>query len=292
MLMKSHDPEKQGTISRKLKSRGLFLYRSRGQNLLMDRSMLEKIVDVVGVSQEDRVVEIGAGLGNLTEVLARRAGLVVALEVDKGLHEILHESVGHLSNVEVMLEDGLHVDYLSFLHRWGHPYRIVANLPFNISTPLLFHLIRQRSAFHSLHLTFQREVANRIIARPPSRDYSVLSVMVQVYMNPRIVLSIPRTCFFPRPKVDATLVRFSIRPDTAVPISNEELFQTVVRAAFAQRRKMLLNALRGAPGLGLSSDQVKEACNIAEIDPRRRGESLDLFEFSLLTEAIEHVLHD
>ncbi|MBW2306729.1 MAG: ribosomal RNA small subunit methyltransferase A [Deltaproteobacteria bacterium] len=290
--MKSRHPEKQRSISGKLKSRGLFLYRSRGQNFLLDRSMLEKIADVVGVSREDRVVEIGAGVGNLTEVLARRAGLVVALEVDKGLHETLRESVGHLPNVEVMFEDGLRVDYFSFLHRWGHPYRIVANLPFSISTPILFHLIRQRGAFHSLHLTFQREVANRIIARPLTRDYSVLSVMVQVFMNPRIVLSIPRTCFFPRPKVDASLVHFSVRREPAVPLPDEKLFQAVVRAAFAQRRKMLLNALRSAPGLELSPAQLREAFNEAQIDPRRRGESLELLEFSVLTEAIGRALNN
>ena len=253
--------------------------------------MLEKIADVVGLGPEDRVVEIGAGVGNLTEVLAARSGRVVAIEADKGLYEILCESVGNLPNVEVLFEDGLKLDYRSFLRRWGHPYRIVANLPFSISTPILFHLIPQRDAFQSLHLTFQREVANRIIAKPATRDYSVLSVMVQVFMDPRIVLSIPSTCFFPRPKVAASLVHFSVRPKPAVPISDEDRFQAVVRAAFGQRRKILLNALRGAAGLRLSSAQAEAACAIAQIDPRRRGESLDLSEFSRLTEAIGRILY-
>lgn len=290
--MKSRPAKNKESISEKLRAHGLFLYRSRGQNFLMDQNMLEKIVDVVGVGPEHRVVEIGAGTGNLTEVLARRAGLVVAIEPDRGLCEILRESVKYLPNVEVLLEDGLKLDYRVFLRRWGHPYRIVANLPFSISTPILFHLIRQRDAFHSLHLTFQREVANRIIAKPATRDYSALSVMAQVYMNPRIVLSIPSTCFFPRPKVSAALVQFSIRQEPVVPISNKEVFQTVVRAAFAQRRKMLRNALRGAAGLRISSSQADAACSIAQIDPQRRGETLDLMEFSRLTAAIDRILRD
>jgi 16S rRNA (adenine1518-N6/adenine1519-N6)-dimethyltransferase len=290
--MKSHPTKNKESISEKLRARSLFLYRSHGQNFLMDQNMLEKILNVVGVGPEDRVVEIGAGTGNLTEALARRAGLVVAIEADRGLCEILRESVKHLPNVEVLLEDGLKLDYRVFLSRWGHPYRIVANLPFSISTPILFHLIRQRDAFHSLHLTFQREVANRIIAKPATRDYSVLSIMAQVYMNPRIVLSIPSTCFFPRPKVSAALVQFSIRQQPAVPINDEQRFLAVVHAAFAQRRKMLRNALRGAPDLGLSSSQAEAACAIAQIDPQRRGETLDLMEFSRLTDAIDRILQD
>jgi 16S rRNA (adenine1518-N6/adenine1519-N6)-dimethyltransferase len=290
--MKRHFEKDKVPISEKLRSHGLFLFRSRGQNFLMDQNLLEKVVDVTGIGPEDKVVEIGAGTGNLTEALARRAGLVVAIEPDRGLCEILRESVKYLQNVEVLPEDGLKLDYRAFLRKWGHPYRIVANLPFSISTPILFHLIRQREAFHSLHLTFQREVALRIIAKPATRDYSALSVIAQVFMNPRIVLHIPRTCFFPRPKVDAALVQFSVLQEPAVPISNEQRFLTVVHAAFAQRRKMLRNSLRSAAGLELTYCQVEDACALARIDPHRRGETLDLMEFSRLTDAIDQILQE
>lgn len=285
-LEKIKKEKRRGVLSSYLRARGIYLNRERGQNLLHDPSMLKKIVSVARVGPGDAVVEIGAGIGNLTKVLAERAGSILAIEVDRGLVRLLEEELAHLENVKVIHADGLSFDYLALGKEMGKKLKLVANLPFSISTPILMHLIKHRDAFESMHLTFQKEVAERLVATPGTKSYSVLTVMVQMYLEPKIIVYIPRTCFFPRPKVDACLVGFRIRQEPLVGMSCPEIFEKVVKASFAQRRKVLANSLVSLSDFFASQRDVVAVCEAAGIDPRRRGETLTIKEFARLADSI------
>jgi len=263
-----------------------------GQNFLVDGNIVRRIVRAANLSPNDIVVEIGPGAGTLTHLLAENAKLVVAVEVDQRLSPVLKENLDGLTNVEIVFEDAMKVD---FDHLAGTKskeitdpralsYKVVANLPYYITTPVLMYLLRRKFHFESLLIMVQREVARRLTAVPGSKDYGALSVAVQYYTVPEILFYVPRSVFFPRPEVDSAVVYLARREIPAVEIPAEDLFFSLVRGAFGQRRKTILNALAGSRAVpGFSRQTWEEILQAGSIDPSRRGESLSLEEFAVLS---------
>ncbi len=266
--------------------------RSWGQNFLVDGNIVRKIVAAAQISPEDVVVEIGAGAGTLTRPLAQKARLVITVEIDERLLPVLNETLDGLNNVEVVVGDALLLDFdelvkekvsARFKEQTVDAYKVVANLPYYITTPLLLHLLQGKFNFCFLLVMVQQEVARRLVAGPNDRDYGALSIAVQYYTEPKILFWAPRTVFYPRPEVDSAVVCLLRRKKPAVEVPDEDLFFRLVRSAFGQRRKTILNALSGSPAApALSRDGLREALWAAKIDPGRRGESLTIGEFAAL----------
>jgi 16S rRNA (adenine1518-N6/adenine1519-N6)-dimethyltransferase len=274
-------------VSALLKRHRLHPRRRFGQNFLVDANTLAKIVHAADVQEGDRIVEIGAGLGVLTGALAQAVGAtgrVVSLEIDRDLLPALQETVGTLPQVTVVSGDALAQDWPVFLGDCcgDAPVKIVANIPYNITSPLLTTLLPLKERLRCLVLLVQKEVAERLAAAPGTPDYGALSVFAQFHASVEIIGIVSRRVFLPAPDVDSAIIRLSPRASRSVPDCDESRFFAVVRAAFGQRRKSLLNALSGDPALGWSRDQAAAALSRAEIDPLRRGESLGLEEFARL----------
>jgi len=263
-----------------------------GQNFLVDDNIVRKIIAAAGLSPADVVVEIGAGAGALTRALAQKAGLVIAIEIDERLLPVLNETLKNYDNVEVILADALRLDFdllvkeKATARKSGQqpfPYKVVANIPYAITTPLLLHLLEGKFDFCFLLIMIQQEVARRLVAGPGDADYGALSIVGQYYTEPKILFRVPRTVFYPRPKVDSAVVCLQRRKKPAVEVPDEDLFFNLVRSAFGQRRKTILNALAGsrrAPGL--TREAWPGVLRAAGIDPGRRGESLGIGEFAAL----------
>ena len=267
-------------------------HKSLGQNFLVDLNIIKKILDSAELTSDDLVLEIGPGLGALTTQAAQNAGKVLAVEVDRGLLPVLAETLEGAGDVEVIEGDALKTDFDrlaaektgGLFGKGGKKYKLVANLPYYITSPLLMHLLTNRFNFSTAIVMVQLEVAERLAAGPGTKQYGALSVAVQYYTESKILFKVPRSVFFPAPEVDSAVVRLSNRVQPAVFARDEETLFKVVRAAFAQRRKTLLNSLDGS---GLGPDKVTwlkllERCSI---DPSRRGETLTLAEFASLTGA-------
>jgi 16S rRNA (adenine1518-N6/adenine1519-N6)-dimethyltransferase len=269
-----------------LRSRGVSPKRALGQHFLIDQGIARKIVRLADLKPEDCVVEIGPGMGVLTFLMLPQVKQVVAVELDQGMADWLTEKGQEMSSLTIIRQDALNVDFATAAKKAGRRLKVVANLPYNISTPVLFRLLESRVFFSYLTLMLQREVAERIIASPGGKDYGPLSIFTQLYTSPKIMMQVPPEAFYPRPKVESALVRFEILERPRVSINDDGFFQKVVRASFAQRRKTLLNALRGAP-LPLPREMIERALIAAHIDPRRRAETLDLGEFQRLVEALK-----
>ena len=253
--------------------------RALGQHFLRDAGIARAIVDLVAPTPRDLVVEIGPGEGALTAELARRAGNVVALEVDRELATRLRARA--LPRVEVLDADARVWDYGALVRPDGGRVLVVGNLPYSVGKPILEALVRARTAIDAMALMLQREVAERLAAPPGSKVYGSLSVLTQLYCDVRLALRVSPGAFQPPPKVDSAVVHVGVLPSARVDLPDEGRFHTVVRAAFGQRRKMLANSL--AAGLGLPLDAARDAVAIAGIDPRRRAETLSIGEFAALT---------
>jgi 16S rRNA (adenine1518-N6/adenine1519-N6)-dimethyltransferase len=254
--------------------------KSLGQNFLTDRRVIDRIVEVAGISDEDDVLEIGPGMGALTLALAEKAGRVVAIEKDERVMSRLHESLDTYPNVELIAGDCLKINYAS-LHK-GKKIKVVSNLPYSISSPVLLRLLKERELFSLLILMLQLEVGERIAARPGGKKYGSLSVLIQTYMDVRIEFRVPPSAFWPKPKVDSAVLKFNPLPQPRVPITDEGLYEKVLRAAFSSRRKMLGNSLRSI----LSKDEAESVLASCGIDRRRRAETLTIKEFGLLAEEV------
>jgi 16S rRNA (adenine1518-N6/adenine1519-N6)-dimethyltransferase len=265
-----------------LRAHGLRPLKRLGQNFLVDPVALGRIVDAAGLGDTDAVVEVGAGVGNLTRLLAERARQVLAVEVDERLVELLREEVADLPNVSVLYGDVLGVSDFGFPHLG---YVVVGNLPYYITSAVLRHFLEDRPRPSRLIVTVQREVAQRIVAGPG--DMSLLAVSVQFYGRPEIVARIPAGAFYPTPQVDSAVLRIAVAPAPrlALPpgIEERDFFQ-VVRAGFSQKRKTLRNSLSG--GLRLPRGEVEAALRRAGVDPRRRAETLSLEEWARLVEEL------
>lgn len=280
-------------IAALLRRHDLHPRRRFGQNFLVDANTLAKIVTAGDLGPGDAVLEIGAGLGVLTRALAEAvtpSGRVVSLEIDTDLLPALEETVGELPQVEIIPSDALALDWPTFLDTHfaglddGSQVSVVANIPYNITSPLLTTLLDQRGRFARIVLLVQKEVAARLGSKPGTPDYSALGVFTQFHAQVETVGIVSRRVFFPPPDVDSAIVRLTPHATPPVAVPDESLFFAVVRAAFGQRRKALLNALGGDPALGWSREQAAAALAAAGLDPGRRGETLNLEEFARLAQ--------
>ena len=255
--------------------------RALGQHFLRDQATARAIVDLVAPTERDLVVEIGPGDGALTGLLAGRAGRVIALEIDRALSAALR---ARLPGVEVLDEDARSWNYAGLAAQAGGRVLILGNLPYSVGKPILVALIEARAAIQEMALMLQREVAERIAAPPGGKSYGSLSVFTQLHCDVRLALRVPPGAFRPPPKVDSAVLHLRVLREPRVPLADPRRFESVVRAAFAQRRKMLANAL-GA-GLGLPLDVVRRAAAAAGVDPTRRAETLSLSEFAALANGL------
>lgn len=268
-----------------LKAFGLRMSKKLGQNFLIDASIVQGIVDAAEIKPGDRVLEIGPGIGTLTQGLAEAGAEVKAVELDKKLPAVLAETLKAYDNVTVIPGDILKVNIKEIMGE--SPFKVAANLPYYITTPILMTLLERHLPITHMVTMVQKEVADRMIAKPGSRIYGALSVAVQYYTEPQIVLDVPPRSFIPAPEVDSVVIACKVRENPAVKVISEKMFFRVVKAAFGQRRKTLANALRGG---GFPKEQVRDVMESAGIDPTRRGETLSLAEFAVLADAFAKLL--
>ena len=260
--------------------------KSLGQNFLIDDNVIDRILEGARLSETDRIIEVGPGIGTLTREMGKVAENVVAIEIDKTLIPILKETLADLDNVEVVNEDILKVDVQGLINEKlnGGPVKLVANLPYYITTPIVMKFLEEDIPFTDIVVMVQKEVADRMNAKPSTKDYGALSVAVQYYCDTEIVAKAPRHMFVPQPNVDSIVIGLHVRDEKKYVVDNEDIFFKTVKASFGQRRKTLLNSLGG---LGfLSKDQIKEALKEAKIDEKRRGETLSIDEFANLSNEI------
>jgi 16S rRNA (adenine1518-N6/adenine1519-N6)-dimethyltransferase len=270
---------------RELREYNLFPKKRLGQHFLVDPNILNKVVRTARVGKEDVVLEVGPGLGEMTLALARQVKKVIAIEIDPKLVEILKEKARQYPNVEVVKSDILKVDFGNFLMKEGHSIKVVANLPYQISTPLLFRFIGSKEAFSTFTLMLQKEVAERMVAPPGGKEYGPLSIFVQLFLDVSIRFFIKPSAFFPPPKVESAVVDMVWKEKPIVEQKNEEWFKKVVKACFGYRRKTLVNALRHSE-LSLN-ESVESKMEKIGIDPRRRPETLTIQEFVSLAEILK-----
>lgn len=252
-----------------------------GQNFLIDANVVRGIVEAAGVVPGDRVLEIGPGIGTLTQGLAEAGAVVTAVELDKKLPAVLAETLAGYEQVRIVPGDILKIDIRELMGE--KPFKVVANLPYYITTPILMALLEQRLPVTSIVTMVQKEVAERMTASPGGKDYGSLTVAVQYYTEPMIVLDVPPRSFLPAPEVDSVVIACRVRTQPAVAVKDEKLFFRLVRAAFGQRRKTLANALKT---MGLDRERLAQAMEAASIDAGRRGETLSLTEFACLADQL------
>ena len=255
--------------------------RALGQHFLRDPGIARQIADLVAPASSDLVVEIGPGHGALTGELAGRAGRFLALEVD---HELVRRLRARFAGLEIVEADARRWDYGALERPVGGRVLVVGNLPYSVAKPILVALVEARTAIDEMALMLQREVAERLAAPPGGKTYGSLSILTQLYCDVRVALRVPPGAFRPPPKVDSAVVHLRVLPGPRVPLADERRFHAVVRAAFAQRRKMLANGLAGT--LGVPVGRVRAVAEAVGIDPARRAETLDLREFAALAERL------
>lgn len=263
------------------------MQKKYGQNFLIDANILAKIVEAAQITKEDHVLEIGPGIGTMTQYLAEAAGWVTAVEIDRDLIPILEETLSSYDNVKVLCGDILKVD-LSALAKehGGRPIKVVANLPYYITTPIIMALFESRIPLASITVMVQSEVADRMQTGPGSKDYGALSLAVQYYAKPEIVARVPASCFLPRPNVDSTVVRLTKYEKPPVEAADEAFLFAVIRASFNQRRKTLVNGLVNAGGLGVTRGQVETVLEEMGISTMVRGETFTLEQFAELSDRL------
>jgi len=256
-----------------------------GQNFLIDTHVLDKIIRAANITKDDMVIEIGPGIGTMTQYLAEAAGKVIAVEIDKNLIPILEETLGDYDNVRVINDDVLKVDLkkLADEENGGKPVKVVANLPYYITTPIIMGLFENEVPLESITVMVQKEVADRMQTGPGSKDYGALSLAVQYYAEPYIVANVPPNCFMPRPSVGSAVIRLTRHAKPPVEVKDEKLMFEIIRASFNQRRKTLANGLNNSANLNFSKEQITEAIEQLGKGASVRGEALTLEEFARLT---------
>jgi len=255
-----------------------------GQNFIKDRKVLDDIVTASGLKKGETVIEIGPGLGALTEVLCDKADRVYAVEVDKKLIPILEETLKNHDNICIINQDIMKTDVKELTE--GRPSRIVANLPYYITTPIIMSLLESRIPVLSITVMVQKEVGERMTAQPGHKDYGALTLAVNYYTRAEIVRKVPSGCFIPAPKVDSVVVHMEVLQNPPVKVKDEKLLFALIRGAFNQRRKTLINALSGYPPLALEKDTIRQAVDCIGEKPTVRGEELSLERFADLAEAL------
>lgn len=256
-----------------------------GQNFLIDTHVLEKIIDAAGITKEDCVLEIGPGIGTMTQYLSEHAHRVVAVEIDKSLIPILKETLNGYSNVTVINDDILKVDINKLVEEYnnGKPIKVVANLPYYITTPIIMGLFESSVPIRNITVMVQKEVADRMQVGPGSKEYGALSLAVQYYAKPYIVANVPPNCFIPRPNVGSAVIRLTRYEKPPVQADDPKMMFKLVRASFNQRRKTLLNGLNNSPEIPYTKEQIGQAIEYLGVSPSVRGETLTLEQFARLS---------
>lgn len=281
MNEKLSDPKKTIEVIQKYQ----FAFQKRfGQNFLIDAHVLEKIVSAAGITKDDCVLEIGPGIGTMTQYLAESAGQVIAVEIDTNLLPILADTLKDYSNVKVINQDILKVDINELVKEYnnGRPIKVVANLPYYITTPIIMGLFESNVPIDNITVMVQKEVADRMQVGPGSKDYGALSLAVQYYASPYIVANVPPNCFIPRPNVGSAVIRLTHYQEPPVQVKDPKLMFKLIRASFNQRRKTLQNGLNNSPEISFSKEEITKAIESLGVSPSVRGEALSLEQFAQL----------
>lgn len=259
-----------------------------GQNFLIDTHVLDKIISAAGITEDDFVLEIGPGIGTMTQYLASAAREVCAVEIDKSLIPILEDTLKEYDNVTVINEDILKVDIgkLAEEKNQGRPIKVVANLPYYITTPIIMGLFESHVPVESITVMVQKEVADRMQVGPGMKEYGALSLAVQYYAKPYIVANVPPNCFMPRPKVGSAVIRLTRHDQPPVQVKDEKLLFSIIRASFNQRRKTLANGLKNYEGFHFTKEEIEAAIAQCGFSPSIRGEALSLKEFAMLADVL------
>ena len=271
---------------------GFNFQKKFGQNFLIDTHVLEKIIRAADITKEDCVLEIGPGIGTMTQYLCENAGKVIAVEIDKNLIPILTEdTLAAYDNVKVINSDVLKLDLkkLAEEENGGRSIKVVANLPYYITTPIIMGLFEAGVPLASITVMVQKEVADRMQAGPGSKDYGALSLAVQYYAEPYIAANVPPNCFMPRPNVGSAVIRLTLHDKPPVEVADEKLLFKLIRASFAQRRKTLVNGLTNSPELSFSKEEVMKALETCGYSLTIRGEALTLAEFAKLANVMTEI---
>ena len=266
-----------------------FMFQKKfGQNFLIDTHVLEKIISAAGITKNDCVLEIGPGIGTMTQYLAENAGHAVAVEIDRNLIPILKETLADYDNVTVINEDILRVDIKALAEEYngGKPIKVVANLPYYITTPIIMGLFESGVPIDNITVMVQKEVADRMKEGPGSKDYGALSLAVQYYAEPEIVANVPPNCFIPRPNVGSAVIRLTRHKEMPVEVKDPVLMFKIIRASFNQRRKTLQNGLGNASELPYTKEQIAAAIAEMGLTPTIRGEALSLAQFAQLSDIL------
>lgn len=266
-----------------------FVFQKKfGQNFLIDEHVLEKIISAAGIGPDDFVVEIGPGIGTMTQYLAHAARGVAAVEIDKALIPILQDTLSAYDNVTVINEDVLKVDLKELAEKMneGRPVKVVANLPYYITTPIIMGLFESHVPVESITVMVQKEVAERMQAGPGTKDYGALSLAVQYYADPYIVANVPPNCFMPRPNVGSAVIRLQVHKNPDIRVKDESLMFRIIRASFNQRRKTLQNSLSHDPQLGISKEVVARILEEMGLSATIRGEALSLQQFAQFSDLV------
>lgn len=262
-----------------------------GQNFLIDEGIVNKIVREAGVTKDDFVLEIGPGIGTMTQLLCEQAGGVAAVEIDTNLIPILKETLAEYDNVTIINEDILKVDIkkLAEEKNGGKPIKVVANLPYYITTPIIMGLFESNVPIDSITVMVQKEVADRMQVGPGTKDYGALSLAVQYYSKPQVVINVPPECFIPRPNVGSAVIRLTRYKEPPVKVRDEKLMFKLIRASFNQRRKTLANGLNNSPEINFSKEKITAAIESLHKGPSIRGEALTLSEFAALSDYFSNI---
>ncbi|MGI8317338.1 16S rRNA (adenine(1518)-N(6)/adenine(1519)-N(6))-dimethyltransferase RsmA [Halobacillus mangrovi] len=272
-----------------LETHGFSFKKSLGQNFLIDVNILRNIIDHAGINASAGAIEIGPGIGALTEQLAQNAEKVVAFEIDQRLLPILNDTLSEYDNVEIINQDILKADVREVIKEHfqpGQPIRVVANLPYYITTPILMKLLMDRLPIDSITVMIQKEVADRMAAEPNTKSYGSLSIAVQYYTEANVSMNVPKTVFMPQPNVDSSVLHLEMRSSPPVEVKDEEFFFDLVKASFGQRRKTLMNNLARHFKGKMDKEELREKLDSVDIDPKRRGESLTMQEFAKLADCL------
>lgn len=259
-----------------------------GQNFLVDRGMLDKIIDSAEITKDDMVLEIGPGIGTMTQYLAERAGKVVAVEIDTNLIPILKDTLSSYDNVTVINEDVLKLDLENIAEEYnaGKPMKVVANLPYYITTPIVLALLEKKVPLKSITIMVQKEVADRMQVGPGTKDYGALSLAVQFYAKPEIVAVVPPECFMPRPNVSSSVIKLSLYEECPIKVKDSAFMFKLIRASFNQRRKTLSNGLSNDSALKIPREKTVEALTKMGLSETIRGEALTLEQFAELSDIL------
>ena len=262
-----------------------------GQNFLIDEGIVNKIVREAGVTKDDFVLEIGPGIGTMTQLLCEQAGGVAAVEIDTNLIPILKETLAEYDNVTIINEDILKVDIkkLAEEKNGGKPIKVVANLPYYITTPIIMGLFESNVPIDSITVMVKKEVADRMQVGPGTKDYGALSLAVQYYSKPQVVINVPPECFIPRPNVGSAVIRLTRYKEPPVKVKDEKLMFKLIRASFNQRRKTLANGLNNSPEINFSKEEITAAIESLHKGPSIRGEALTLSEFAALSDYFSNI---